>query len=845
MLDKFILGGGTLGVENLGGDENTMKKKSILLTCIVAIMALAMFVGCDSTPVFPDMPKSVKGGYLTQTGVILTGQEVTADKFTLTVEYDNGDEPTVMPATNIQLDGTGNVFAVAGLDSDNNPVDTEKLLVAFTDANRIEATGFKESYTVAEAKAIKASDIQVKAYYGTDGVVDLTSSEFVVKVVDEDKLDTLVSPSNPTAQVEVVVRALVGVENANKDASNALDETYLITIDYAEPVETEYAIKSVDAVSFTPNFLIKALKYNEIPAPTFNDVIFTVTYDNGVTKDSVKLTEDSGVVLGYVDSTTGLDLAKKNLIGDTTTPYAVKAVYNDEVVPFAGDAKAPAKVFVKVEPVEGYTKPEFVAGEDVVAPVAEDFDVVLIVGGAYTRLDAAAKENVVLSYGTVAGEEFTSVNGKFDWASLYVKAEYMGESGVTDDYVATVAKAPVYGLAVSAAEDLKAPAKQQYNDIEAALALTAEDVSVLLTKDGKPVEVDPSKLTVAYSTSSTEFKAVTGDDLSDVNELYIYASYKDGDIVASNISENSVSLVAAKATDFEFNHKYQYVDSKNNPMYGATINYTVTTFNNLGTVEDNVAIGTVLEGITYTENGYVVTGLIDEVDATEHTYIVVATLSGTTTPVEKTITIKAGTGYYDVADLDAADIKFDMPARGSEISKNTRDYTIATENSWKSVGNPSADGKPAVTRVVTDFTGEKVALDGSSTADVVVSYLGADGKTAEKTITIEIPGYAWSDISKMELTYPDHPEVADGKLYAGVTYTYSSFELSGDVTYGENDDKAVITDCYVGKENLADKGTIELYSSQEPITFVVEYVAADGTPSTTTISLTLVANPEA
>ena len=843
MLDKFILGGGTLGVENLGGDENTMKKKSILMTCIVALMALAMFVGCDNAPVFPDMPKSVKGGYLTQTGVILTGQDVTADKFTLTVEYDNGDEPSVMPATNIQVSGDY-VYAVAGLDSGNNPVDTESLKVVYTDANRIEATGFKESYTVEEAKAIKASDIQVKAYYGTDGVVDLTSSEFVVKVVGEDKLDNLVSPSNPTAQVKVVVRALVGVENANKDASNALDETYLITINYAEPVETEYAIKSVDAVSFAPNFLIKALKYNEIPAPTFNDVIFTVTYDNGVTKNSVKLTEDSGVVLGYVDSTTGLDLAKKNLIGDTT-PYAVKAVYNDEVVQFAGDAKAPAEVFVKVEPVEGYTKPEFVAGEDVVAPVAEDFDVVLIVGGAYTRLDAAAKENVVLSYGTVAGEEFTPVNGKFDWASLYVKAEYMGESGVTENYVATVAKAPVYGLAVSAADDLKAPAKQQYNNIDAALALTAEDVSVLLTKDGKPVEVDPSKLTVAYSTSSTEFKAVTGDDLSDVNELYIYASYKDGDIVASNISEDSVSLVDAKATDFEFNHKYQYVDSKNNPMYGATINYTVTTFNNLGTVEENVAIGTVLEGITYTENGYVVTGLADTVDSTEHTYLVVATLQGTTTPVEKTITIKAGTGYYDVTDLDAADIKFDMPARGSEISKNTRDYTIATENSWEPVGNPSADGKPAVTRVITDFTGEKVALDGSSTADVVVSYLGADGKTAEKTITINVPGYAWSDISKMKLTYPDHPEVADGKLYAGEAYTYASFELSGDVTYGEGGDKATITDCYVGKENLASKGTIQLYSSQEPITFVVEYVAADGTSSTTTISLALVANPEA
>ena len=68
-----------------------MKKKSILLTCIVAIMALAMFVGCDNAPVFPDMPTSVKSGYILQTGDFLTGQAFDPSKFDVYVTYDNSD----------------------------------------------------------------------------------------------------------------------------------------------------------------------------------------------------------------------------------------------------------------------------------------------------------------------------------------------------------------------------------------------------------------------------------------------------------------------------------------------------------------------------------------------------------------------------------------------------------------------------------------------------------------------------------------------------------------------------------------------------------------------------------
>ncbi len=817
-------------------------------------MALAMFVGCDNAPAFPDMPQSVKSGYIEQVGDFLTGQAYDSNKFSVMAVSDNGSEQ-VVPGTIIDFGGNPNsvangdsLSAVAGMNFEGTAVPAYGSLKAYT-ITRLEVTG-PASYEYKADFDIPSSDLTVTAYYLDSENVEksmiLSSTEFDVGTYSyADGIKP--AASRPEVATTAIVRPNVGY--ANGDANDVVTCEFAFSSTFV-PASEELpgdivALKSVDV----SNIVLPAYKYADVPQPNFEDVVIKVLVDGQNTWDKpFSLTADPGVKLYYVDAN-GDKLATSDLSGlaSSNLYVAVELDGYDTIVSIEPVVIQPVSVKIIAN-----NEAEFVAGADLVAPSASDFVAEAKIGSSLPYIYEAIPSGVEYKYyvtedGGDDYKEYTAKTVPAAGTTLYVAGTYMG---VTSNYVevgTTVAapKPPVYGLAVSAVEDLKAPAKQQYNDIDAALALTAEDVSVLLTKDGKPVEVDPSKLTVAYSTSATEFKAVTGDDLSDVNELYIYASYKDGDIVASNISEDAVSLVDAKATDFEFNHKYQYVDSKNNPMYGATINYTVTTFNNLGTVEDNVAIGTVLEGITYTENGYVVTGLIDKVDATEHTYIVVATLSGTTTPVEKTITIKAGTGYYDVTGLDAADIKFDMPARGSEISKNTRDYTIATENSWKSVGNPSADGKPAVTRVVTDFTGEKVALDGSSTADVVISYLGADGKTAEKTITIGIPGYAWSDISKMELTYPDHPEVADGKLYAGVTYNYSSFELSGDVTYGENDDKAEITDCYVGKENLADKGTFTLYSSQEPITFVVEYVAADGTTSTTTISLTLVANPEA
>ena len=69
-----------------------MKRKSILVSLIVAVLAAMTFVGCSDAVVFPPMPQSVKSGYIIQNGDFLTGQAFDSSKFTVMVVYDNGEQ---------------------------------------------------------------------------------------------------------------------------------------------------------------------------------------------------------------------------------------------------------------------------------------------------------------------------------------------------------------------------------------------------------------------------------------------------------------------------------------------------------------------------------------------------------------------------------------------------------------------------------------------------------------------------------------------------------------------------------------------------------------------------------
>ena len=816
-----------------------MKKKSILLTCIVAIMALAMFVGCDSTPVFPDMPKSVKGGYLTQTGVILTGQEVTADKFTLTVEYDNGDEPTVMPATNIQLDGTGNVFAVAGLDSDNNPVDTEKLLVAFTDANRIEATGFKESYTVAEAKAIKPSDIQVTAYYGTEGSVALTSSEFVVKVVDESALDNLVSPSNPTAQVEVVVRALVGVEGANQAASNVLDEKYVITVNYEEPVETEYAIEELTAVAFAPEYVLKALNYDEVPVPTLDDVIFNGKYDNGEAFWGQKLPADTEIALSFVDSTRKLDLIEKNLVGDESKGYEVKAIYNDEVVPFVGNPIYPAKVEVIVETVEGFEVPIFKEGDKFVSPVSEDYDVILEINDStYERLDAAAKENVVFSYGTV-GTVFTPAEKFIEGNKLAVQAEYMGVKGHTTCFTVVGAADPVPEISSITADfksNIKAPAAMEaYDDIDSALAIKPADIldsiTLHMTEGADDVVVPASQfgnnVIALWTTEAYRYVPVVGDGIAEGEEFYILVRYTAEDGKSYDAYSGDTPIVASTAVATGLNVEVTYTDTLNDdgvtPMMGTTATLTVEAVNDLGVVKtlSEASSSFVDEEEGYRVDNGVTTTFNTTVSDEEETYTISAFVNGVR--LEDQVTVLAGRGYvkFDSSSDPTVSLSEDYVALiDSPISAITAEDLVISN-----LAEDSTDDYAISIKAIQSST--KTVEATGNTILAIVEWLTSDGSYDEKTVTVTFEGveYVEPAASGFAITF-------DGKEYPANDFPVSLNEFAvADFDVAESSytkhgtvDNPSITKIVVGDREYTSGSSISLTVPGIQLEVVVSYI---------------------
>ena len=163
-----------------------MKKKSILLTCIVAIMALAMFVGCDNAPTIPSF---IVGGNISQTGDFLTGQTFDPTKFSVTVRYDNG---RILPAedvsvvlkettTNGSVEAGDKVEVYLGKNFESQDI-TAKAGIRVYDINSITVEG-PESYVGKETPT--NSELKVTANYldntGAEKTMVLRSTEFVVK----------------------------------------------------------------------------------------------------------------------------------------------------------------------------------------------------------------------------------------------------------------------------------------------------------------------------------------------------------------------------------------------------------------------------------------------------------------------------------------------------------------------------------------------------------------------------------------------------------------------------------------------------------------------------------------
>ena len=174
-----------------------MKRRSILISCVALIMALAVFVGCDNGPVYPHIAQSAT---LEQTATLLEGQVIPADAFKLTVSYLDGTTETrnVLPTEVTDRNGTADngekVEYLVGYDGRGIAIKPSAQIVAYP-VDHITAV-LNDGVVIKEnTHGLKKTDVTVTAYFYDD------TDTLVEKPISSSKLISLMISSNP-AQIK-------------------------------------------------------------------------------------------------------------------------------------------------------------------------------------------------------------------------------------------------------------------------------------------------------------------------------------------------------------------------------------------------------------------------------------------------------------------------------------------------------------------------------------------------------------------------------------------------------------------------------------------------------------------
>ena len=200
-----------------------MRKKSILMVCISALIALTMFVGCDNAPVLPSF---VVGGNVIQTGDFLTGQNFDPSKFSVTVTYDNGkivaadDTVSVMIVGNETVEAGDTAIVDFGIDFKGNHV-TKEVAISVYDIQGITVEG-PASYVMKNAPT--NSELKVTANYldqdGNEKTMTLRSTEFDVSHATYSNNNIGPNASQESVTGYVTVTPLVGQEIKGGDRTS-------------------------------------------------------------------------------------------------------------------------------------------------------------------------------------------------------------------------------------------------------------------------------------------------------------------------------------------------------------------------------------------------------------------------------------------------------------------------------------------------------------------------------------------------------------------------------------------------------------------------------------------------
>lgn len=812
-----------------------MKKRSILLTCIVAVMALAMFVGCDNAPVLPSF---VVSGNITQTGDFLIGQTFDPSKFSVTVTYDNGrivaadDTVSVVLADgeNSKVEAGTKVEAYIGKNYASENVTATANVRAY--AIKSIAVSGPESYAAVKGLSIPASDLTVTATYldsnNAEKTMVLVPGEYTVGSVNGVDIKKL-NKVDTTVETSVTVTSVVG--NVNNEYPVATEFGFTAT--YVEtPEAPKYELETVDKIKYEGRLL--NLSYDEIPTPAAEDVVVAYWDEAGNYfgfEDSEVTAADleGEVVLEFVDAN-GNPLAYKDLLKTKVSALDVRMTYDGKVYTDKDADVAGTDVKVVVSPKEGFSVK---AGVAIGEPDVNDFFFDLVttekvyierlsandVDVAYTNANTGDLEDIAYEASTII---------KKDSDSVYLYATYMGAEGYTGKLDIEEAD-PVTVTGITAKLDTevyKAPAYQNYTDFESSINVSWVDIASITVAYDNGTSATLEKADFNGSVSAKYTSDMRGTELkaSDVaasGTIYIEVNYN------GFVTYIPVELVAPVASSYILRWAPVY-GTTSAPMLDSNIDWTIYGINAVGSFVYDGAYTVYIDGTKAAELPKTVG---EKAVSTIHVNI-----DGHDTDDAN---IPAGIGYYVV---DENKIAIDLAYKaliGDVIKTATTDYTIDSE-SYSTEGTPAEDAtEPEIIDVDVETTGLRI-LPAGNTVDVTIQYTDNTGDVAKVVIPVEFNGVSYVDpgadgfaIAFGDKTYANGGKIAPGAYTIGnFTVAPSSYEAHKDA--GTPDSSLV----RITAATLVRGGEFNWLEGQQPliegdvVKFTISYV--NGTTSAMT-----------
>ena len=781
-----------------------MRKKSILMVCISALIALAVFVGCDNAPVYPSWPT---GGFIQQKVDMLEGQVIPTNAFDVYATYIDGAKTiknvAVTEADETTANGKANngesISYYVGLDYYGNEVYAKGQISAYP-VNRIEAV-VADGVVPELNETLASTELRVTAYY-TNAAGDEISQPVATADI------TNVTKVTPDADADMTAATVPASFDVTALGITCTVEVTVATIP-AEPV-TE-----IDSAEFVSGVDFASLDYTETGLPDLEASMVVVN------SDKVSGSYVEGLELEFVNNTTKLPLNEE--LGE----YNFKEFKDIAVAVTLNDTTLYLPVIPATTTVSVQVKSSFealVIGSDVPAIDPSDFVVTLNVNGKYSILDLDAE--AFDWYTNNAVYEGTTVQSR-----MAVQVNYMGVvSNVAE--VKTVepeAETVVTGIAFTLKEGTVGPAKQIYTTAPV-FDESSVDTVTITTKKGKEAPVTTTVaapydgFTFEYSTSKEPVTPLKdGIQITESTEIFVVATYED------QIYAVSVPTTKAVATDITLSAEYESaVTSK--------ITWTVATVN------ENGIVAILEDGYTVWSDGETTNvELPENVTDKEQGPFVVTYGEFQSEPV----TIAAGDGYVTPKEggfkVSLTAVK---PMIGNPVSGNAADYSV-DEDSW----DPTATGvtpEPEVYSIRKAVSDQK--YEATSKVYARVSYVDSTGETKiSDEIEVEITGINWTEEDSIALSYSgEEPlDIEAGKLYFNQTYDVSKFAYDSNavVNHGQNTVKYLgyVSGTYDPETSVpVTTGTFgcDWAELATPNNFIFQYTNEDGVTTEKVITLT-------